>query len=138
MRVRWNRLNSRKFFLSNGVKQGGGLLPLLFSVYLDDLLCELRQVNVGCHMTCYFVGAVIYADDITLLGPTRPSILSMLNVCDVYARNMDILFNPAKTNCIAHPNSLPGISLHCMNTDIVFIYSCTFLGISISSHDISD
>ena len=114
---------------------------MLFSVYLDDLLCELRQANVGCHMNGYFVGAVIYADDITLLGPTRSSILSMLSVCDVYARNMDILFNPAKTNCIffpAYPTSLLGLPLHFMNTDIVFVPSCTFLGISVSSHDISD
>ena len=41
-------------------------------------------------MNGYFVGAVIYADDITLFGLTRSSNLSMLNVCDVYARNMDI------------------------------------------------
>ena len=77
-------------------------------------------------MNGYFVGAVIYADDITLLGLTRSSILSMLNFCDVYARNMDILLNPAKTNCIfppAHPNSFPGIPLHFMNTDIVFLPS---------------
>ena len=95
-------------------------------------------MNVGCHMNGYFVGIVIYADDITLLGPTRSGILSMLNVCDVYARNMNILLNPSKTNFIfppAHPNSLP---LHFMNTDIVFVPSCTFLGISVSSHDISD
>ena len=62
----------------------------------------------------------------------------MLNVCDVYARNIDILFNPTKTNCIffsAYPNSLP---LHIMNTDIEFVPSCTFLCISVSSHDISD
>ena len=54
---------------------------LLFLVDLDDLLCELRQVNVGSHMNGYFVGAVIYADDITLLGLTRSSILSILNKC---------------------------------------------------------
>ena len=106
MRVRWNSSNSIEFLLSNGVKQGGVLSPLLFSVYLDDLLCELRQANVGCHMNGYFVGAVIYADDITLLGPTRSSILSMLSVCDVYARNMDILFNPAKT-IVYFPQHIP-------------------------------
>ena len=104
MRVRWNSSNSREFLLSNGVKQGEVLSPLLFSVYLDDLLCELRQANVGCHMNGYFVGAVIYADDITLLGPTRSSILSMLSVCDVYARNMDILFNPAKNQLYIFPS----------------------------------
>ena len=95
-------------------------------------------MNVGCHMNGYFVGAVIYADDITLLGPTRSSILSMLNVCDVYAKNV---FNPAKTNCIFSPpyaNSLPGLPLHFMNTDIVFVPSCIFLCISVSSHDISN
>ena len=51
-------------------------------------------------MNGYFVGAGIYEDDITLLGLTRFSMLSMLNVCDVYARNIDIVFNPAKINCI--------------------------------------
>ena len=141
LRARWNSSNSIEFLLSNGVKQGGVLSKLLFSVYLDDLLCELQEVNVRCHMNGYFVGAVIYADDISLFGLTRSSILSMLNVCDVYARNIDILFNPAKTSCIfstAHPDSLPGIPLHFMNTYIVFVPSCTFLGISASSHDISD
>ena len=59
-------------------------------------------------MNGYFVGAVIYADDITLLGPTRSSILSMLSVCDVYARNMDILFNLAD----------PGMSLNCASTRV--------------------
>ena len=84
-------------------------------------------------MNGYFVGAVFYADDITLLGPTRSSILAMLKVCDVYARNMDILFNPAKTNCIffpSHPNSLPGLPLHFLNTGIVSLTSCTFVGLS--------
>ena len=78
-------------------------------------------------------------------------------------RQNPIVYNPAKNNCIcstAHPNSLPGIPLHFMNThhhivsskyllpslcaclsciaDIVFVPSCTFLGISVSSQDISD
>ena len=37
---------------------------------------------------------------------------------------MDIIFNQAKTNCIflpVHPNLLPGLPLHFMNTDIVFV-----------------
>ena len=80
-----------------------------------------------------FCESSIYADGITLLGPTRSSILSMLNVCDIYARNMDIVFNQAKTHCIfppAHPNSLTGLPLHFMNTDVVFfLSSCTLLGI---------
>ena len=55
MRVRWNSLNSREFLLSNGVKQGRVLSSLLSSVYLDDLLCDLRQVNFGCHTNGLYV-----------------------------------------------------------------------------------
>ena len=36
--VRWNRSLSSKFDVTNGVKQGGLLSPLLFSVYPNDLL----------------------------------------------------------------------------------------------------
>ena len=52
-----------------------------------------------------FCESSIYADGIPLLGPTRSSILSMLNVCDIYARNMDIVFNQAKTHCIFPPST---------------------------------
>ena len=55
---------------------------------------------------------VIFAVEITVVGPTRSCILSMLNVCDVYARIMDILVNHAKTNCIF----FPGLPLHFLNT----------------------
>ena len=84
--VKWNGALSNKFTTSNGVKQGGVLSPLLFSVYLDDLLHELRNLNIGCHMNGHFVGAIVYADDITLLGPTRSSVTSLLDVCAKYAK----------------------------------------------------
>ena len=37
-----------------------------------------------------------------------------------------------------YPNSLPGLPLCLINTDIVFVPFCTFLGISVTNHDISD
>ena len=55
-----------QFSVINGVKQGGVLSPILFAVYTDSLL-ERWFVRVGCHMGSRFVGALPYADDITLL-----------------------------------------------------------------------
>ena len=68
-----------------GVKQGGVLSPLLFTVYLDDLLKELRESGVGCYMNDIFAGAFIYADDITLVAPSRQSIYHMLSICENYS-----------------------------------------------------
>ena len=60
-----------------------------FFVYLNDLLCQLRDQNIGCHMNSHFVGAIIYADDITLLGPTRNSVMALLDMCRNNAHNHD-------------------------------------------------
>ena len=48
--VRWNGSLSSKLDVTDGVKQGGVLSSLLFSVYLNDLLCQLRDQNIGCHI----------------------------------------------------------------------------------------
>ena len=57
-------------------------------------------------MNGYFVEAVICEDEITLMGPTPSSIMSLLNECDAYARKHYIVFNPVKTNCTSPPHHL--------------------------------
>ena len=42
MRIKWNAAISCSFDTSNGVKQGGVLSPLLFNVYLEELILLLR------------------------------------------------------------------------------------------------
>ena len=56
------------FSVTNGVRQGGVLSPILFTVYLDDLLSSLKN-GIGCHWDGLFVGAAFYADDIAPLAP---------------------------------------------------------------------
>ena len=38
MQMRWGEIVSSQFYVSNGVKQSGVMSPVLFRVYLDDLL----------------------------------------------------------------------------------------------------
>ena len=45
------------FQVSNRVHQGGVLSPILFTMYIDDLLSGLQQLGVGCHWGSDFVGA---------------------------------------------------------------------------------
>ena len=51
LRVRWN---SSPFKVSNGVRQGSVLSPILFSVYLDSLLVDLSKSGVGCYWGSFF------------------------------------------------------------------------------------
>ena len=79
MRVRWEQSLSSSFGVSNGVRQGSVLSPVLFSVYLDELLDMLSDSNVGCYWGGHFAGAVCYADDIVLLAPSASALRRMLS-----------------------------------------------------------
>ena len=65
--VTWDNKQSDYFKISNGVKQGGVISPLLFSCYIDNLFTQLKHSGSGCHVGCYYAGAFGYADDIALL-----------------------------------------------------------------------
>jgi len=56
------------FTALNRVKQGAVLTPILYYVYVDDLLLILSKAGVGCFVGLHFVGALAYADNLVLLA----------------------------------------------------------------------
>ena len=91
MAVRWNNEYSDSFRVSNGVKQGGVLSPILFCIYIDNLLVSLKNNDIGCHVGSHFCGAFGYADD---------SLQNMLDCCSEFAYTYNVKFNPSKSKCI--------------------------------------
>lgn len=120
--VKWNSTLSASFGVSNGVRQGGVLSPILFTVYIDNLLNRLSHLNVGCHSGPYFAGSLCYADDIALISPSPSSLRILLSECEKFAKEYGIVFNAAKTQliCFRTDGKLP-------TSD----YSFTFFGTSL-------
>ena len=59
MRVKWNGTTSNTFSTSNGAKQGVVFSPILFNVYINELILRLSDQGIGCHLHGQFVGAFI-------------------------------------------------------------------------------
>ena len=59
---------SASFHISCGVRQGGVLSPVLFSVYVDELIVKLRSSGYGIYIGSLFCGCIFNAYDIALLS----------------------------------------------------------------------
>ena len=53
--VLWGNSISPTFNVTNGVRQGSLLSPLLFSVYVDELSSELKASQIGCFVNNEYV-----------------------------------------------------------------------------------
>ena len=135
----WQNGNSSYFTCVNGVKQGGVLSPLLFTVYFDVLLKRLENAGVGCWIGCQFYGCVCYADDICLLSPSLCGLQEMVNICSNFGIEYDVIFNSSKTQCIKFKRTNDSITCNIlMNGDeIKWVNHVTHLGNEIMS-DLSE
>ena len=95
--VRWGSSYSGWFQIFSGVRQGGILSPILFAIYMDPLIIQLRQLGLGCRLLNDFYGCLLYADDILLMTHTVHAMQMMLHMCEKFADDFDIRFNNNKS-----------------------------------------
>ena len=69
--VRWGEARSDLFTIINGTRQGSIASPVLWAVYWDMLIKELRGMGLGAYVAWVFMGVAAYADDLVLIAPTR-------------------------------------------------------------------
>ena len=92
---------AERWIVKNGVKQGGVISPILFNLYIDRLLLCLQRSGSGCHISNTYMGALSYADDITLINPSLYGLNRMLDICNKFAIDNFTIFNSKKTICLS-------------------------------------
>ena len=78
--VTWNHAISTSFLIHQGVRQGAILSPLLYSIFVDELLGILTTSGFGVTIYC---GAPMYANDLALItdSPEPQATLHRAHLC---------------------------------------------------------
>jgi len=67
---------------------------------MDELLRQLKRNGVGCWLMGMFLGAIAYADDLTLLCPSSRGLQQMITVCEQYGHEFGMSYNASKSMCV--------------------------------------
>jgi len=95
--VRWAGLTSSVFTVGNGVRQGGVLSPYLFNFYVNDLSVQLNTCHTGCAIGGKLVNHIMCTDDLVIFSPSDTGLAELLQVCESFADDHDMLFNSSKS-----------------------------------------
>ena len=129
-RVRWDGFCGDWFPISAGVRQGGILSPILYNIYVDDLIHMLQKAGVGCHIASYFAACLFYADDMCILAPSIKGLQTMLDICGEYCATWDICLNSKKTKnmCFGKKRNI-NFTLKLNGSPIDWVDSWKYLGV---------
>ncbi len=87
------------WFESNcGVKQGNTLSPTLFGIYINDLVKDVKYLNIGIELDKKQIYILIYAYDIVIFVNAEQKLQCLLDEIGEGGKKLHVKFNGAKSN----------------------------------------
>jgi hypothetical protein len=95
--IRLNGHFTECFPIQSGVRQGDNLSPTLFGLYVNDLIKNINNLNLGVVYGDAKISILAYADDIALIADSEENLQIMLNTLQEYCCKWRLLINTNKT-----------------------------------------
>ena len=109
--VRINNIMTDSFSVESGVRQGDNLAPTLFTLYINDLIPVINELDVGVstgdskisilsEISLHLFPILLYADDIVLLSDSPYGIQQQLNILKDWLKTWHMKANVDKTKVV--------------------------------------
>ena len=91
--IKLNNLRSESFDLNLGVRQGCILSPLLFNIFLCDLVKKIQSLGGKINIGSNSVNSLFWADDLVLLSENEEGLKGMLKILEEYCDENELDIN---------------------------------------------
>ena len=98
--IKLNGFLSGWFSVNNGLKQGCVISPLLFNIFINDLIDAVKKLNVGIDIGNEKICILLYADDVVFLSENENDLQKILNTLECWCCNNDINVNLEKSKIV--------------------------------------
>lgn len=136
--VRLNNMQTDWFSVKCGLKQGCCLSPLLFNLFINDLITTISNFGIGIEVGDNDMVAILaYADDVVLLAESEDELQSLLNVLKSWCDNNKMVINTDKSMIVhfrrpSETRSSTSFSVGDVNLKTTSHY--TYLGLLLTEH----
>ena len=137
VRVKYGMAYSEEWKICNGVRQGGVLSGLFFSIYIDSLIEKIVSSKTGCKLGIQMSNVIAYADDIVLLAPSRTGLQILIDIAYSESFKLELNFNVNKSKCIIFRTSghkaFENLTFNIGQLKLEIVESFKYLGFIINS-----
>jgi len=98
--IRINDKLTEWFDCQRGLKQGNNLSPTIFSIFINDLVPEVNDLDLGIQVGDVKVSMLLYADDIVFVSGSEAGLQGMLDQLHEWCKKWRVLINTDKSKCM--------------------------------------
>ena len=122
---------SDSFTSQIGVRQGDVLSPLLFNLYINDLVTMFNHDCNPVKLNDQSVNCLLYADDIVLLSESQDGLQNSLDILDTFCKKwkLHININKTKTMVFNKPGRKTKATFNIGGIDIENVTNYKYLGL---------
>ena len=135
--VRVNDTVTEPFPVTSGVKQGCLLSPTLFNLFINSLIEEIKQLNLGVKCGEILLALLMFADDIAIMAETEEDLQCMLSTLHTWCESWRLHINTSKTKIVHFRHkSQPRTSFNfkCGPSELEVVPSYKYLGVWLDEH----